>query len=108
LEKVRLPPVEQLCVDFEAKLVEMVEEPTLWNEAEPIDVLEGCIAETIEFDAYPRPSTLNTGLVVKDAPCPEFLEGICWSSVFNLLSNFCVTAPPKTDFEILERQTHQY
>jgi hypothetical protein len=29
LEKVRLPPVEQLCVDFEAKLVEMVEEPTL-------------------------------------------------------------------------------
>lgn len=29
LEKVRLPPVEQLCVDFEAKLVQMVEEPAL-------------------------------------------------------------------------------
>jgi hypothetical protein len=39
LEKVKLPPVEQLCVMFEVKLVEMVEEPALWNETEPVDVL---------------------------------------------------------------------
>jgi hypothetical protein len=51
-------------------------------------------------------TTLNTGLLVKDAPCPEFLEGIGLLSAFNLSSTLCNIDPSSLrDCEILERQT---
>jgi hypothetical protein len=80
-----------------------------------VDPLEGCIAETLEFDIRLGTllkdvgfelTTLNTGLLVKDAPCPEFLEGTGLLSAFNLSSTLCNIDPSSLrDCEILERQT---
>ena len=80
-----------------------------------VDPLEGCIAETLEFDIRLGTllkdvgfelTTLNTGLLVKDAPCLEFLEGTGLLSAFSLSSTLCNIDPSSLrDCEILERQT---
>ena len=80
-----------------------------------VDPLEGCIAETLEFDIRPGTllkdvgfelTTLNTGLLVKDAPCLEFLEGTGLLSAFSLSSTLCNIDPSSLrDCEILKRQT---
>lgn len=71
--------------------------------------LEWKIAEAVDFTVCASPllkavglelTTLNTGLLVKDATCPALLEEIDGTSPFNFLSCLFKTEPsPETRLE---------
>jgi hypothetical protein len=78
--------------------------------------LEGKTAEAVDFVVYGSPllkvvglelTTLNTGLLVKDATCAALLEEIGGTSPFNFLSCLLEIEPSSPNrLEILQRRRY--